>query len=113
MNYLNDIWNYLLPMIDWVVFALVIASGYFIRATPILKSLDTTVQVLIISTIVTGIYALTAGLNLGIWVASFFLAFGFHSAVLKLLERLLFPKAKNQARARGIGGELPDDDDEQ
>lgn len=111
MNYLDEIFNALLPMVDWLVFALVIASGYFVRATPILKNLSTTVKVLIISTVVTGIYALTAGLNLGIWVASFFLAFGFHSAVLKLLERLLFPKVKTQARAR-VGGELPVNDDE-
>ena len=45
MNYLNDIWKELLPMINWVIFVLVIGSGYFIRATPILKKISTTEEV--------------------------------------------------------------------
>lgn len=111
MEYLNDIWNTILPMIDWVVFALVIASGYFIRVTPILKKCSITVKVLVVSSVVTGIYAISTGLNLGIWIASFFLAFGFHSAVLKLLERLLFPSAiKSEKQSRqSLIGDRPDD----
>lgn len=108
MNYLNDIWNYLLPMINWVVFVLVIASGYFIRATPILKKCSTTLKVLVFSLVVTVIYAISTKVNVGVYVASYFLAFGFHSAIIKMVERLFYSPA---ARAR-VGGELPVDDDE-
>ena len=30
MNFINEIWTNLVPMINWVVFIIVIASGYFI-----------------------------------------------------------------------------------
>lgn len=110
MNYLNDIWTNIQPMINWVVFVLVIASGYFIRATPILKKCSTTLKVLIFSLIVTVIYAISTKLNVGIFIASYFIAFGFHSAILKLIERFFIKKNINTSeKASRLIGDRPDD----
>lgn len=110
MNYLNDIWNNIQPMINWVVFVLVIASGYFIRATPILKKCSTTLKVLIFSLVVTVIYAVSTKLNIGVFIASYFIAFGFHSAILKLIERLFIKKNINASeKASRLIGDRPDD----
>jgi len=108
MDFLNDVWQHLLPMINWVVFVLVIASGYFIRATPMLKRWCTTLKVLVFSLIVTVIYAVSVKLNLGVFVASYFLAFGFHSAILKMLERIFYTPKNAQSRESLIG-DRPDD----
>lgn len=110
MNYINDVWNNIQPMINWVVFVLVIASGYFIRATPILKKCSTTLKVLIFSLIVTVIYAISTKLNIGVFIASYFIAFGFHSAILKLLERVFVKKDSGTSKkVSRLIGDRPDD----
>lgn len=120
MGYLNDIWTNLQPMINWVVFVLVIASGYFIRVTPILEKCSTTLKVLIFSLVISVSYAVFEKLNPGMFIASYFIAFGFHSAILKLLERAIFgdgdsggsEKPNTQSvfyRARRLIGSRPDD----
>lgn len=111
MIYLNDIWTDLLPMINWVIFVLVIASGYFIRATPILKKCSTTLKILIFSLITSVSYAVFEKINPGVFIASYFIAFGFHSAILKLIERF-FTKSetvKTSARKSRLIGDRPDD----
>ena len=83
MNYLNDIWKELLPMINWVIFAIVIGSGYFIRATPILKKISTTLKVFLFSLITTSAYTFYAEIEISIFISSYFISFGFHSAIIK------------------------------
>jgi hypothetical protein len=107
MNYLNDIWNHILPLIDWVVFLLVIASGYFIRVTPLLENLSTTKKVLIFSLIITIIYTIAAGVDIGVYVASYFLAFGFHSAIIKMIERMFYNPKTNQSIKKDDGAVIP------
>lgn len=108
MNFLNDVWQHLLPMINWVVFVLVIASGYFIRATPILKKWSTTTKVLVFSLMITLIYSIATKVDVGVFVASYFLAFGFHSVILKMLERMFYNPKGTQKRESLIG-DRPDD----
>lgn len=109
MNYLNDIWNYILPMIDWVVFSLVIASGYFIRATPILKKYSTTLKVLLFSLVISLSYAVFEKINPGVFIASYFIAFGFHSAILKLIEGFFTKTVKNVQNRSSLIGDRPND----
>lgn len=109
MNYLNDIWTNLLPMINWVIFILVIASGYFIRATPILKNCSKTLKVLIFSLIISVSYAVFEKINPGVFIASYFIAFGFHSAILKLIERFFTKTVKKVQNRSSLIGDRPDD----
>jgi hypothetical protein len=113
MNFLNDIWTNLLPVINWVVFIIVIASGYFIRATPILKKCSTTLKVLIFSLVISLSYAVFERLNPGVFIASYFIAFGFHSAILKLIERFFTKSETIKTSARKsrqeLIGDRPDD----
>lgn len=89
MDLLNDVWQHLLLVINWVIFLLVIASGYFVRVTPILKNHSTTIKVLFFSSSVTILYAILTKVDAGTFIASYFIAFGFHSAILKVIERFL------------------------
>ena len=109
MNYLNDIWTNLLPMINWVIFVLVIASGYFIRATPILKNCSKTLKVLIFSLIISVSYAVFEKINPGVFIASYFIAFGFHNAILKLIERFFTKTVKKVQNRSSLIGDRPDD----
>ena len=109
MNFINDIWTNLLPMINWVVFILVIASGYFIRATPILKKCSTTLKVLIFSLVISISYAVFEKLNPGVFIASYFIAFGFHSAILKLIERFFTKSVPSAESKSSLIGDRPDD----
>ena len=109
MNYLNDIWTNLLPMINWVIFVLVIASGYFIRVTPMLKNFSKTLKVLIFSLIISLSYAIFEKINPGVFIASYFAAFGFHSAILKLIERFFTKTLKNVKNRSSLIGYRPDD----
>ena len=119
----QEIKDYIIPFIDWIVFLLVITSGYVIRATKLFPKVSTTLKVLITALVVTVSYSVSVDVKLGVFIASFFLAFGFHGAVLKLLE-LLFNKVKrylkNDKNSLDVmlsnnidtGGQLPPDDDD-
>ena len=49
MNILFEIKDYIIPFINWVIFLLVITSGYLIRATKLLQIISTTLKVLFTS----------------------------------------------------------------
>ena len=89
MSFFNDIWNEIMPNINWAIFILVIASGYFVRVTPILNRCSTTLKVLIFSLSITVLYGFASNINLGVFIVSYFSAFGFHSAIIKLIERYI------------------------
>lgn len=80
-----NIFNLILSKIDIAVFLLVIASGYFIRAVPIFKS--QTLNVLFISLLVVSIYVFFSKTKLDVVVLTYFATVGFHSLIIKLIER--------------------------
>ena len=114
MELLNEIWQHINPLIDWMVFALVIALGYLVKVanllTGILPEYSNTLKILLFSLIVTVLYSYFQGISGGKFIASYFLAFGFHSAILKLIERKLFPSAAHkEAKLSNIVGPRPGD----
>ena len=110
MELLNEIWQHINPLIDWVVFALVIALGYLVKVANLLTSVlpkhSNTLKILVFSLIVTVLYSYFQGISVGKFIASYFLAFGFHSAILKLIERKLFPNSQI-LNSKTIGGSIP------
>lgn len=83
----SDIYNYLIPIIDWMVFILVIAIGYLVRGANLLPKWSNTLKIFVFSFVVTLSYSYFSEVNMGKFIASYFLAFGFHSAILKIIER--------------------------
>jgi hypothetical protein len=105
MEYLDQIFNQILPVIDWVVFFLVITSGYLVRGikTPKIKKYSTIGKVLVCSLVVSILYSIFAGVNPGKFIASYFIAFGFHTVIIKKIEGFFVPKNKS------LVGDRPDD----
>lgn len=89
MNYLEEIIKQIQPLVNWAVFVLVIAIGYFVRVTPVLLQHSKTLKIFILSFIITLAYAISEQLSPGVYLVSYFTAFGFHSAILKVLEKKL------------------------
>ena len=83
---LTDIWNHINESIDWIIFLMVIASGYAIRSFALFKNIPKTRKVIFISLIVTLIYGFIQKIDPGVYVASYFLAFGFHTVLIKWLD---------------------------
>jgi len=112
-SFFQDVYNYIMPLIDWMVFALVIASGYFVRVTKLLPKKSTTTKVLLSSLFVTVLYTLVQGVPWGMFIASYFLAFGFHSSIIKLIERKVSGNKNSSFRSgvesQAIVGDRPDD----
>lgn len=112
-NFVNQVYNFIMPLIDWMVFALVLASGYFVRATKLLPKWSKTIKILVFSIIVTLSYSIANDVESGVFIASYFMAFGFHSAILKLLERAISKIVKKEdpgivsenRREKGIEGQ--------
>jgi len=99
MNY-TEILTQIQGSINWIVFALVIASGYFVRATPILKNYSTTSKLLTISFVTVALYVYFAKVDVAVAIASYFITVGFHTLIIKQLERRFIPseRAKYQMR---------------
>lgn len=106
-NFINQVYNFIMPLIDWMVFLLVLASGYFVRVTKVLPKLSKTLKILVFSLIVTILYSFASGVEPGIFIASYFIAFGFHSAVLKMFERKIAPMVTSVVQK--IVGDRPTD----
>ncbi len=99
----NDIWSSINENIEWAIVIIVWAGGYGIRLLKILPKWSTTIKVALASLLLTVIYALVEKTPIGLALVSYVFAFGFHTLVIKWIDRKISNK---------IGGELPDDDDE-
>ena len=98
MEFLTDIWTSLQGSLDWTIIILVWASGYLIARTKIttgiFPKLSVTLRVVMISFVLSVIYALFAHIWFEIWFASYFFAIGFHTAIIKLIETALLNYTK-------------------
>ena len=74
-----------------------------------LKNCSKTLKVLIFSLITSVSYAVFEKINPGIFIASYFTAFGFHSAILKLIEKFFTRTVKMVQNRSSLIGDRPDD----
>jgi ABC-type transport system involved in cytochrome bd biosynthesis fused ATPase/permease subunit len=87
MEMFKEIVSFAEPFINWMVFGLVIVSGWFITSVKFCGRCGKTFKVMVISLIVTGFYAYSYKLHLGKYVASWFMAFGVHTTIIKFLQQ--------------------------
>jgi len=90
---LTDIWTQINTSIDVVLMITIIAVGYIFGRTALASALfpkwHTTAKVLIVAVPVTILYTYFQKVAPGIAIASFFIAFGFHTVVLKYIDRFV------------------------
>ena len=87
---LTDVWSHIQEAINWVIVLLVISSGYLGRNQlfrTLTKITSQTARVVIISLIVTVGYTFFAKISASVFIASYFFAFGFHTVIIKFVER--------------------------
>lgn len=108
MNY-TEILTQIQGSINWIVFALVIASGYFVRATPILKKHSTTSKLLLFSFVTVALYVYFAKVDVAVAIASYFITVGFHTLIIKQLERRFIPSERVKYQINLNSKQLEDD----
>jgi hypothetical protein len=93
MNLLNrvltDIWEHLYATIDFTIVVVVIASGYILARNPITRAIlnkSKTFRVAVVSLFVGGLYSYFAGIDVGVFIASWVFAFGFHTIAIKWID---------------------------
>lgn len=87
---LTDIWEHINSSIDWVIVLLVISSGYVLGRIDFTRKLlfkSQTLRVIAVSLGVTLIYAIFTVVPAGKYIASYFIAFGFHTVIIKWIDR--------------------------
>jgi len=78
-------WNAINENINFIVVLIVITAGYMVRWINILPYWNKTLKIAIIGLVVSLIYILIEGVSASQWLVSYFVAFGFHSLILKKL----------------------------
>lgn len=90
---LTDIWAHLKDTIDFTIVCIVIASGYLLARGRVgfafFGRISQTLRVILISLPLTLAYGLSRDVDFGTMVASYFISFGFHSVVLKFIDKLV------------------------
>ncbi|AUC13837.1 hypothetical protein BTO06_01130 [Tenacibaculum sp. SZ-18] len=82
--------------INVMIVLLVITSGWFVHKVPIVFVKSKTLKIIVFSLIVTIPYAISLKVGLGKYIASYWIAFGFHTTILKFLERYIKSKMINE-----------------
>lgn len=89
MDILSEIWGQVFSLINWAIFSIVIAIGYLARKKSISGPFNTTYAIIISTFIVTLAYTLITRESGGTFIVSYFVAIGFHSAIIKQIEKWL------------------------
>ena len=94
-----DIWTHINEGVNWIVFLLVIASGYASRSISLFNDVKKITKVLVFSFVSTFIFAIYAKVDPGTYIASYFLAFGFHTVLMRWMDSKLL-----NVFSKSIGG---------
>lgn len=76
--------------INWIIFLLVIVVGYASRLMPLVVFKSTRLQILVLTVLFTVTFMLIFKIALVVTITSFLLAWGFHSSIIKLIEKYVF-----------------------
>jgi len=78
--------------VNWIIFILVIVSGYAARLISFSVFKSKRLQILAVTVVATIIYALIFKVSVVIVLTSYLLARGLHSSIIALIEKYIFKK---------------------
>jgi len=76
--------------VNWIIVLLVFIVGYLSRLIPLVVIKTNRLQIVILTIVFTITYTIIFKVPIVVAITSYLLAFGFHSSLIKLIERYVF-----------------------
>lgn len=80
-----NFWQAINDNISYIVVLLVVTSGYIVRWLKVFPQFSTTLKIALLGCIVSIVYTLLSDVTISQWLVSYFVAFGFHTVIIKKL----------------------------